>query len=161
MENIIKDLVKLSNKEVFEVKGNKEFSRSKIESLFKSKLKNIYNSSLYSYTSCYSGNFVKITCYSIEFPSLEFWFKEKEYSEEELKELANLKILDEYIVPYNKRLFHFSFLKINNKVVKEKAYETFIDLIYFKVEKEVKEFKKIYEEKNELLNKIKEIKSSL
>jgi len=29
------------------------------------------------------------------------------------------------------------------------------------LEKEVKEFKKIYEEKNELLNKIKEIKSSL
>ena len=37
MENIIKDLIKVFNKNVFEVKGIKEFPRSKIESLFKNK----------------------------------------------------------------------------------------------------------------------------
>ncbi len=163
MENIIKDLIKVFNKNVFEVKGIKEFPRSKIESLFKNKLKNIYNSSFYSYSSSYFGDFVLITCYSKMFPDLEFWFKEKEYEEEEFNQLASLKLGNEYIIPSNKKLFQFSYLKINKKVInnEEEATEILLNLLSFKLETEANEAKKIYKEKIKLLDEIKKIKSSL
>lgn len=163
MENIIKDLIKVFNKKVFEVKGTKEFPRSKIESLFKNKLKNIYNSLFYSYSSAYSGNFVLITCCSDTFPKLEFWFKEKEYSKEEFNLLASLKLGNEYIIPSNKKLFQFSYLKINNKVINngEEATETLLNLLSYKLKTEANEAKKIYEEKIKLLDEIKKMKSSL
>ena len=89
--------------------------------------------------------------------------EQKEYEEEEFNQLASLKLGNEYIIPSNKKLFQFSYLKINNKVInnEKEATEILLNLLSSKLETEANEAKKIYEEKIKLLDEIKKIKSSL